>query len=626
MKQSHSFLKNSHSLKKSLHLILSLFFLIALNSKATNKYWVGGTGNWSSNAHWSLTSGGKGGASVPTADDNVFIDTRSFSAPSQKITISGTAFCADFNWKASNAILEGATETSLSVYGSFIIPKLFTNHFNGSLKFQSSLQDNKITTSAKTLLGDVIFDGKGSWIVTDALQTTKSGVIYLMQGVLNTAGMPVSCGSFVVNGPEEKKLDISNSLVTVENVWDFSNNHKLEFISTNSELKLKNPKKDNFKSGDGLGYNKITTLHKGAAFTVSITQIAANKCSGDCKAIIVATVSGGVGPYVYNWSTGVTNNSALTTDTLKNLCQQSVNLLVQDSGGEFAQADFNVLAPTAFNAAFNLTNPSCFGFCNGSLAPIVSGATPPYTYTWSPGNVVVPAPGTLTNACVGSYTLNIKDANGCTVNRVTALTEPTLLVANGSSTNINCSGVCDGTATTAPTGGTLPYTHSWSNGSHAASISGLCVGSYTDTIRDAKGCVVLYTTTLTQPSVLAVSLTKINASCGGVCDGRATATVAGGTSPYKYDWSTGSSTTTASTTNTILGLCAGNYTVTITDKNNCIRTATTTITEPAVLTATATGTNVTCNSKCNGSATVITTGGSGGNVYTWTPGDRKSVV
>jgi len=620
VKQSHSFLKNSHSLKKSLHLILSLFFLIALNSKATNKYWVGGTGNWSSNAHWSLTSGGKGGASVPTADDNVFIDTRSFSAPSQKITISGTAFCADFNWKASNAILEGATETSLSVYGSFIIPKLFTNHFNGSLKFQSSLQDNKITTSAKTLLGDVIFDGKGSWIVTDALQTTKSGVIYLMQGVLNTAGMPVSCGSFVVNGPEEKKLDISNSLVTVENVWDFSNNHKLEFISTNSELKLKNPKKDNFKSGDGLGYNKITTLHKGAAFTVSITQIAANKCSGDCKAIIVATVSGGVGPYVYNWSTGVTNNSALTTDTLKNLCQQSVNLLVQDSGGEFAQADFNVLAPTAFNAAFNLTNPSCFGFCNGSLAPIVSGATPPYTYTWSPGNVVVPAPGTLTNACVGSYTLNIKDANGCTVNRVTALTEPTLLVANGSSTNINCSGVCDGTATTAPTGGTLPYTHSWSNGSHAASISGLCVGSYTDTIRDAKGCVVLYTTTLTQPSVLAVSLTKINASCGGVCDGRATATVAGGTSPYKYDWSTGSSTTTASTTNTILGLCAGNYTVTITDKNNCIRTATTTITEPAVLTATATGTNVTCNSKCNGSATVITTGGSGGNVYTWTPG------
>src|SRR3569832_1865420 len=76
---------------------------------------------------------------------------------------------------------------------------------------------------------------------------------------------------------------------------------------------------------------------------------------------------------------------------------------------------------------------------------------------------------------------------------------------------------------------------------------------------------------MTQPAVLSLALTKNNASCGGVCDGKATATLTGGTPPYKYDWSNGSVTTTGSLTNTIINLCAGTYSVTITDNNNCVK-------------------------------------------------------
>lgn len=609
-------------MKKSLQLVLSLFLLIALNSEAANRYWVGGTGLWSNAAHWSLKSGGKGGAPVPTADDNVIVDHHSFSAAAQTIKIQGEAACMDLIWSASNAVFEGSSESILSVYGSFTFPYLITNNFKGKIHFRSSVPENKITTSGKMFPGDLVFNGDGTWILKDNLRAAAS--IYLIKGTLHSNAKAISCGSFISPGSEARTLDIMNSVVTIEKTWDLSEIKNLYFQSEASELILKNPVASSFKSAEGLTYRKITTQNRSTVIhTVAISQVVFNKCSGDCKAVIVATVTGGVGPYVYQWGTGVTNSSSKVTDTLKNLCQQSVNVLVQDigNGGVFVSSpDFNVLAPTAINAAFNLTSPTCFGLCNGKISPIVSGATPPYTYTWSPGGAVA-APGTLLNACAGSYTLTIKDANACTLSKTTPLTEPTLLVANGTSTNINCFGVCDGTATTAPTGGTLPYTHSWSNGSHAASISGLCAGSYTDTIKDKNGCKVLYTATLTQPAVLTLALTKNNASCGGVCDGKATATLTGGTAPYKYVWSTGSTTTSASLTNTIIALCAGTYTVTITDKNNCVKTGTVTVTEPAVLDVNATATNITCNGACNGTATAIVTGGSGGNVYLWTPGN-----
>ena len=626
MQQSYFFHKNIYSLKKSLQFILSLFLLIVLNGKAADRYWVGGSGYWSNSSHWSVKSGGKGGASLPTSSDNVYIDNHSFSSPSQSLKISGEATCADFKCTAVNAILESENGSNLSVYGSFSLSSALTLRFKGKTSFLSSQTENRITTSGRTFSGDLIFNGSGSWILTDGLRTSASAFIYLFKGDLNTNGKAISCGSFVSNGKESRTLNISNSIVTVENKWDLSEVDNLVLEAEASELKLKNAVADNFKTAPGLKYRRIKALNKGASLlihTVTISQTVANKCSGDCKAVIVATVSGGVGPYIYQWGTGITNSSPSTTDTLKNLCQQSVNVLVQDLGAPglpfVSSPDFNVLAPTAINAAFNSTPPSCFGLCNGTIAPIVSGATPPYNYTWTPGGVVAP-PGTLTNACVGSYTLNIRDANLCTVNKTTSLTEPSVLLANGSSTSINCFGVCDGTATTAPSGGTPPYTHSWNTGQHTASITSLCIGSYTDTVKDAKGCIALYTVTLTQPAVLSLALTKNNATCGGVCDGKATATLTGGTPPYKYDWSNGSTTTTAATTNTIINLCAGTYSVTITDKNNCVRTSSIVITEPATLIATATKTTITCNGVCNGTATVAVSGGTTPYTYLWTPG------
>ncbi len=611
-------------MKPFLRIVLSLLFLLIIPFiHASNRYWVGGSGSWSNASHWSVKSGGNGGASVPSLDDNVIIDRYSFSDAGQAIKINNNAACANFNWLSSIGSLEGDTINSLSAYGSFAFSAGMKNNFKGKVYFLSSSIGSSINTAGKLFHGDLVFNGSGSWLFDGDIRTDANTSILLLKGDIDANGKIISCGSFITKGSEKRKLDLRNSIIKIEKLWNFEETDNLEFIAGESELKLTSSSTEKFKS-KGLNYNKITTLNRAANQPiVTVTQLEFNKCNGDCKAVLVATVSGGaVGPFEYQWGSIVTHTTTSQTDTLRNLCQQTLSVLVQDIPTvEFGNTTFSVFSPSALIVGTAITIPTCNGVCDGILKPTVTGGTEPYTYKWTPGGAV-PSPGVLKNLCASAipYAVTVTDFNNCVVTRPTLLTQPAILTANGTSTNINCFNVCDGTASTAPAGGTLPYTHSWSNGSHATSLANLCVGTYTDTIKDKNGCTALYTATITQPALLTLSTSKIDATCGGVCDGKATATITGGVAPYTYVWSTGSTTTTASTTNTVIALCAGTYTITVTDKNNCVKTGTVIVAEPAVLTAVASGTNISCFDACNGTATVSVSGGSGGTIYLWTPG------
>ena len=78
-----------------------------------NRYWVGGTGNWSGAAHWSTASGGTGGASVPTSADSVYFDANSFTATGQTVTVDTTSSCLDMDWTGAlyNPTFAGGTVT-----------------------------------------------------------------------------------------------------------------------------------------------------------------------------------------------------------------------------------------------------------------------------------------------------------------------------------------------------------------------------------------------------------------------------------------------------------------------------------------------------------------------------------
>ena len=142
-------------------------------------------------------------------------------------------------------------------------------------------------------------------------------------------------------------------------------------------------------------------------------------------------------------------------------------------------------------------------------------------------------------------------------------------------------------------------------------------GSLTSLITPATNTVIrgiAFAPGTTPPAPLQASLTPTNVTCNGAANGAIATTTAGGTTPYAYNW--GNSVTTQNRS----GLSPGNYTVTVTDAGGCSATASAAITQPSVLTISASAVNVTCNGGTNGSVNVTVSGGTPSYTYNWTNG------
>lgn len=345
---------------------------------------------------------------------------------------------------------------------------------------------------------------------------------------------------------------------------------------------------------------------------VSITHIS---CNGNNDGAIDAIyISGGTLPLSFQWSSGP------TTEDISGLSAGTYTLTITDANGCVTVTPaFVVTEPAAITINETHTNISCNGANDGTIDITVSGGTSPYTYLWTPGNIVTED---LSNLGPGTYQVVVTDANGCSDSISVTILEPSVLMANVSSTNITCNGTCDGTATATPTGGTTPYTYGWSNGGTTSTISGLCAGTYTVTVTDANGCTAVDSVIITQPTNLSASITNsVNVTCFGLCNGSATVTATGGNSPYTYAWNTVPTQTTQTATN----LCSGSYTVTVTDANGCTVASSVTILEPALLVATPTSTPVSCNGVCDGTASVTAVGGNPPYTYLWLPDSQTTI-
>jgi len=77
---------------------IAFFVLPKLSFAAGDRYWVGGSGKWSNTAHWSATSGGSGGASLPDSQTSCFFDANSFSGASQSVALDADGACWNVNW------------------------------------------------------------------------------------------------------------------------------------------------------------------------------------------------------------------------------------------------------------------------------------------------------------------------------------------------------------------------------------------------------------------------------------------------------------------------------------------------------------------------------------------------
>ena len=250
------------------------------------------------------------------------------------------------------------------------------------------------------------------------------------------------------------------------------------------------------------------------------------------------------------------------------------------------------------------SNVLCFGG-SGSVVLNATGANAPYTYGGSPTQNLSP----------GTYTYTATSTNGCVSAPVSiTITQPQVgLILSNTQVNVLCFGNNTGSIDLTVTGGTGPYTYAWSNNTTAQDPSNLIAGAYTVTVTDANGCTATATVTITQPAfALVATTTQVMIACFGGSTGSVNMTPTGGTAPYTYVWTGGSTAQSA------IGVPAGTYTVVVTDANGCTTTISATITQPqAPLSLATTQVNVLCFGNSTGSIDLSPSGGTPGYTYAW---------
>lgn len=276
---------------------------------------------------------------------------------------------------------------------------------------------------------------------------------------------------------------------------------------------------------------------------------------------------------------------------------------------EIRDGNYNVAYPDAntccfVTETFTLTQPeklvvetkethyiSCNGRSDGELAAHVRGgiknqdtSSLPYKYQWykeDAGNYTALANETdsiLKNRETGNYKIEIEDYSRI-VNKTSMtylLVEPEIFKATSTQELITCGQTIDVVAL--PAGGTLPYRYEWNTGETSQTLKDRHPGKYFAFITDSRGCETTVMSRITTPSDLEVSGTYKDPVCYQAQNGSITLAVKGGTAPYTYKWSNGT------TTRDLNNIGAGYYTVVVTDKDGCSYSESFILEDPAQLT------------------------------------------
>mgnify|MGYP000712846857 CR=1 FL=1 len=422
---------------RSYKIIILLFlfsFIYITTIKAQERYWVNGSGSWNDTEHWAETSGGNGGAEIPTKNDDVIIDKNSFSKTGQYIKIDGKATCNDLILKETlykpvlksrSFIFKKWTNAKLQVHGSVQLPEKLENKYFGDIILKSGHENNTIDIS-NNLYSDIIFDGKGGeWILNNKLKTT--GNIQLKRGDLKTKDQNIMADEFIGSGDKKRSLTLGSSELAVKK-WKFEDSRNLEYDAQQSSILFRgNDISNDFKPG-GLPYNRLTSYKKTetkAGDVVLTAYTDSVSCNGGSDGVIYMLASGGSGEYLYQVEDvdGNILDETTTTDDSVAFTGYSAGtyyLHLEDANDDtnFESKSRTVYEPDAVSIDYiECIQPlSCYNSSDAELKAHPSGGTEPYTkYTWKVNGSEVGSDSSVVTGIARGDLIEVKvtDANGC---------------------------------------------------------------------------------------------------------------------------------------------------------------------------------------------------------------------
>lgn len=354
---------------------------------------------------------------------------------------------------------------------------------------------------------------------------------------------------------------------------------------------------------------KVEVTEDIAPLEVVLERSSPVSCADGSDAQLLATVTGGKGPFAYAWSNGST-----VEGQLQSLSAGEYTLTVTDAVGTTANAAIVLEAPSKLKIGVEVTGEASPDQADGRAVVSASGGNGGYQYEWSSGETTAEA----RQLPAGMQSVTVTDAKGCTSAISVEMIEDILplQVSVEETQSIDCAETNDGALSTVVKGGKGPYTFAWSNGATAKAADGLGAGQYSVTVTDAQGTTAEATSALAAPVSLVATATAVQPASTNTSDGIARAGATGGTAPYSYTWNTGAGTELAE------GLAPGEYTVTVTDANDCTATASISISENILplQVALSEAIPVNCNGGASGAIVSEVNGGKAPFEYKWSGG------
>ncbi|MCS7085448.1 MAG: PKD domain-containing protein, partial [Bacteroidia bacterium] len=270
--------------------------------------------------------------------------------------------------------------------------------------------------------------------------------------------------------------------------------------------------------------------------SLQIVALDSAGCGGLANGSIGVRGVGGPAPFKFSLNGGPPIQDDDGFRTFTGLGAGAHQIRFEDAAGCEGALDFFMPERVQINVLITgLQNATCHGDANGRFAVQASGPSPPFVYSLNDGPFV--SQNVFANLTAGTYTLRVRDANGCTLTRLVTIGQPAapleLVVSNP--TQPRCHGQNTGSFVANAVGGTAPYSL-FVNGvaRPLGTIASLPAGVYALLLRDANGCFVRDTATIVQPPALSATAQTFAVRCTGANDGRIEVEAQGGVAPYSF--------------------------------------------------------------------------------------------
>jgi hypothetical protein len=442
-------------------------------------------------------------------------------------------------------------------------------------------------------------DGVYNVTVTDAASCTISTAVLvnnISQLNLSAAVQNVNCGGGATGAIN---LTVTGGTTPYSYVW--SNGALVEdinFLAAGTYT---------VTVSDGTNCSSILNVTVSEVAAIVTTAQTVPATCGQANGRATVSAFNGTAPYSFSWSNGA------TAATINNVVAGTYSVTVTDANNCTVVTNVSIGNNAGPALVLNTQEATC-GNNNGSVTATANGGTAPYTFLWSNGATTT----SINNLAPAQYGVTVTDATGCIASQAVRVISSKGIIVVADKEDVGCNGSANGSIDVTVSGGTGSYSYLWSNGATTQDLSNLSPNVYTVSVTDANGCSVSTNVAITQPQILSLNATTQPVLCKGGNNGEVNVTVSGGTTPFTFNWSNGA------TTEDLVGVAEGLYSVTVTDANGCSATIGATVGVRYELIVSSAVTNASCG-VANGFANVTVSGGSGNYTYTWnTPSGGNS--